>query len=329
MKDKIAIALIGAGRIGAMHARLIVAHPQAQLSAVYDANMDIAKKVAQDNGTTPAKDITDAIANCDAVFIASATHTHCDYIEQAAAMGKPILCEKPIDLDIKRVEQCRQKLPADALVQIGFNRRFDPGHAAMCKRASNGEVGHIEKLIITSRDPAPPAHAYLDECGGLFHDMMIHDFDLARFVLPEEPVRIVTTAAALVLPERDDADTAMALMQTKSGLMCHINCSRRAVYGYDQRAEVFGEKGMLISGNRTATEVSAYHAQVSDARDPLLNFFIERYADSYRLQLDAFIECIKGKTTPSPSFEDGRRALIIANAAKESLQSGQWIDVSF
>lgn len=326
----LSIALIGAGRIGGMHAEHIAAHPRARLVAVYDSNRAAANAVA-------AKCNAEAVADADAVFtvanallIASSTATHCDYLERAAAAGVPALCEKPPDIDIARVNACRKTLAAhNARVQLGFNRRFDPSHAALQMRAASGEIGKLEKLIITSRDPAPPSAGYLAACGGLFRDMMIHDFDLARFILGEEPARVFAAGAALVMPDAGDVDTAMVIMQTDSGALCHINCSRRAVYGYDQRVEIFGENGMLVSNNRTTTQVTHYDARHTDARAPLHNFFVERYADSYRLQLDAFIEVVENDAPPSPSFEDGRRALLLAEAAEQSIKNERWAAVDF
>lgn len=335
MTTMLSIALIGAGRIGTMHAQHIVAHPRARLSTIYDANTTVATEVANTFSVATAATVQAAIASADAVLIASPTATHCDYLEMATAANKPVLCEKPPALDIARVDECCHYLAAQGnpLVQLGFNRRFDPGHAALAARSASGEIGKLEKLVITSRDPAPPSEQYLSTSGGLFRDMMIHDFDLARFILRDEPTKVFATGSALVIPEicarTDDVDTAMAIMQTASGMLCHINCSRRAVYGYDQRIEVFGESGLLISGNRTATQVTYCGAQSTDKREPLLNFFIERYADSYRQQLDAFIDAVENQSPPSPSFEDGRRALLLANAAEESMHSGQWATVNF
>lgn len=328
-----------------MHAVNLAAHSRFHLAAVFDSNADAAQKTANACNTnamvtTTANDIfnNDAL---DAVFIASSTPTHCDYIVQAVQAGKAVLCEKPLDLDITRIQRCADELAALPNVpplQLGFNRRFDPGHAAVINSVRDGELGELgelgalEKLIITSRDPAPPPAAYIATSGGIYRDMMIHDFDLARALLPQEPTRLFAADARLFMPADvagDDADTAMVIMQTDGGVLCHINCSRRAAYGYDQRVEAFGAKGMLISGNRTATQVERHNAQATAAREPLLNFFIERYAESYRHQLDAFAEAVTNQTAATPSFEDGRRALILANAAEESRRRGCWVDINY
>ncbi len=331
--ENINIALIGLGRIGQLHALNLAAHPQFSLASVYDISTDVANDTAQKYNTVVALS-TDEIfadANIAAVMIASATATHCDLIEQAVHAGKAVLCEKPLDLDSARVHRATETLAdyPQAIVQIGFNRRFDPGHAALIARTHTGDIGTIEKLIITSRDPGMPPAAYLTASGGLFHDMMIHDFDIARAVLNEEPIAVCAAGSALVAPDActaaNDVDTAMVILQTASGALCHINCSRRAVYGYDQRIEAFGSEGMLISGNRTATQVEAYNAQCSANREPLLNFFTDRYADSYRLQLDHFAAAVREETSPQPSFADGTRALLLADAARTSLADGGWV----
>lgn len=342
----LSIALIGAGRIGTMHAQHIAAHPRARLVAVHDANADIAHALGAQFNAESCADPQTAIHIGDALVVASPTATHCDYMESAARAGKPVLCEKPPDLSVERVNACRDALAAceNPQVQIGFNRRFDRTHATVQMRTAGGEIGKLEKLIITSRDPAPPPDDYLATCGGLFRDMMIHDFDLARFILRDEPVRIFAAGAALVTPavvsstasfttpstdstEVDTlaVDTAMVIMQTASGVLCHINCSRRAVYGYDQRVEVFGEKGMLISDNCGAAQVAHYNDKHTAAHPPLPEFFLQRYWESYRRQMDAFIESVENSNAPSPSFEDGRRALLLAEAAEESMHSGQWV----
>lgn len=325
-------ALIGLGRIGRLHADNLMAHPRFRLCCVYDTDEQLARTVARQYELTVASDAAAIFADAaiNAVVIASPTATHCDLIEQAAQAGQAILCEKPVDLDSRRARQCAAVL-ADLtapVVQIGFNRRFDPGHAALIKRVKDGDIGALEKVIITSRDPDLPSADYLAASGGLFHDMMIHDFDMARALLPQEPARVFTAAAALAAPavceQVGDVDTAMAILQTDSGILCHINCSRRAVYGYDQRLEAFGSAGMLLSNNRTQTPLEWSHRAATACREPLLNFFMQRYADSYALQLDAFAAAAGGEAAPSPDFTDGLRALQLADAAREAMQSGQW-----
>ena len=327
--------LFGAGRIGSMHARNLAANPRVELAYVYDIDEPAARKAAEGAGARVAPDMTTILtdASVDAVLIASPTNTHVDLIRQSAKAGKAVLCEKPIALDIALVNQCRDQI-ADCKVpiQIGFNRRFDPGHRALREAVQAGEIGRIEKLIITSRDPAPPPIDYVKISGGLFRDMMIHDFDLARFVMGEEPTEISAMGSALVNPDiasLGDIDTAMVVMKMTSGALCHINCSRRAVYGYDQRIEAFGPGGMLLSNNRTRTTVERYGKQATAAREPLLNFFIERYSEAYFNQVNAFVDAVEQGGAVAPSFEDGRRALILANAAGESLETGRSVKVVY
>ncbi|WP_027133325.1 inositol 2-dehydrogenase [Geminicoccus roseus] len=327
--------LFGCGRIGRMHADTIAAHPRAELRMVYDVVPAAAEAVAGRHGCVAATEVDQLLESgeVDAVLIASSTDTHVDLITRSAKAGKAILCEKPIDLDIARVDACRDEIaPHKPILQLGFNRRFDPSFKAVQAGLAQGEIGKLELLVITSRDPGPPPAAYIKVSGGLFRDMMIHDFDLARFMLGEDPVAVSAMASVLVEPEigrLGDVDSAMVTMKAASGALVHINCSRRAVYGYDQRLEAFGERGMLQVDNRRATTVRRYAADGTDTRDSLLDFFIERYAEAYTAELDAFIDAIE-KGTPVPvGFEDGRRALILADAALQALKTGTTIDLKW
>lgn len=326
-------ALFGAGRIGAMHAANIAANPRAALHCIYDVHAPTAAKVAQAHGARVAADVAAALAEVDAVLIASSTDTHVDLITAAARAGKPILCEKPIDLDIRRVERCRQEIAGLGVpVQIGFNRRYDPSHRALAEAVRAGEIGALELLVITSRDPSLASMEYMRVSGGIFRDMTIHDFDLARFILGEEPVEVYATGSVKVEPalaEIHDVDTAMVVMKSVSGALVHINNSRRAAYGYDQRVEAFGSKGMVQSDNRRATTLRRYGAERTDAQDPLLYFFIQRYAEAYVDELNDFIDVVQKGKKPSVDFEDGRRALIIADAAWESLRTGRAVKVGY
>jgi myo-inositol 2-dehydrogenase/D-chiro-inositol 1-dehydrogenase len=323
-------ALFGAGRIGVLHAANIAAnHPRARLSCVYDTNTAAAQETAAKYGARVASSVEAALddAAIDAVLIASSTSTHVDLITASAHAGKAILCEKPIDLDIERVERCRREIAGTGVpVQIAFNRRYDPNHRAVREAVRKGDIGALELLVITSRDPGLPALSYLKGSGGIFRDMTIHDFDLARFILGDDPIEeVFATGSVLVNPglrEFGDVDTAMVVMKAASGALVHINNSRRAVYGYDQRVEAFGAKGMVASDNQRASTLTRSDAQATDAKEPLLNFFMERYARAYVDELNDFIDMVGGKRPPSVGFEDGRCALILANAAVESLRTG-------
>lgn len=328
-------ALFGTGRIGRMHARNLASLPGVELAWVYDVDAGSAAQAAAETGAAVATDPADITSDSavDAVFIASSTDTHCDLIEDAVAAGKAVLCEKPIDLGIERVEACRQKIGAAAgRVQIAFNRRFDPHHLAVKQAIQDGGVGRLETLILTSRDPGPPPLDYIKVSGGLFRDMMIHDFDLARFLTGEEPTEVTALGSAIISDEIKsvgDVDTAMVLMRMQSGALVHINCSRRCSYGYDQRVEAFGENGMAVEANPTATTVQRWGKGGTATNEPLLHFFIERYADSYLAEVRSFVDSLEKGVAPTPNYEDGRRALLLANAALESVKTGQTVKVDY
>ena len=324
-------ALFGAGRIGVLHAANIAAsHPRAALAYVYDTNLDAAARVAARHGARIASSVEAALADpaVDAVLIASSTNTHVDLIAASARAGKAILCEKPIDLDIERVERCQIDIAGTGVpLQIAFNRRHDRSHRAVRDAVHAGKIGALELLVITSRDPGLPPVPYLKDSGGIFRDMTIHDFDMARFILGDDPVEELHAFGSIMvepqLRELGDVDTAMVIMKAASGALVHINNSRRASYGYDQRVEAFGAKGMVQSDNLRASTIIHSDASTTDAKEPLLNFFIERYAQAYVDELNQFIDVVEGKSQPSAGFEDGRRALMLANAAWESLRSGR------
>ncbi len=327
------VGLIGAGFIGQMHARNLAAHAAIELAGIFDVDAEAARKVARATGSSAAASVAELLAEpaLDAVLVASSTPTHCDLIEAAAKAGKAVLCEKPIDLDMARVDACAQVVRATGTpVQIGFNRRFDPSHAALHTAVASGEIGRVEQVVISSRDPAPPPLGYVRVSGGLFRDMMIHDFDLARFVFGEEPREVYATGSVLIEPgigEAGDVDAAMAVLRMESGALCHINCSRRCAYGYDQRVEAFGEGGMLVSTNPTETSLERHTAGVTGARDRMHHFFVERYAEAYVRELDAFVKAVENGESPSPGFDDGRRALLLADAATESAATGRTVAV--
>ena len=329
-------AVLGTGRIGDMHAKIIHSLSDAEVTWCYDIDVDRAKKTAESVSARYTNDISKIFKsnNFDAVLIASLTNTHVELILKSAEYGKPILCEKPIDVDINKVEQCKKELlKFDVPIHIGFNRRFDPSHKYVKDSVHRGEIGDLELLVITSRDPGPPPpRPILEACGGLFRDTTIHDFDMARFILKEEPSEIFAMASNLVDPifaELNDYDTSMVIMKTKSGAMCHINNSRRTNYGYDQRVEAFGKGGMVQSNNLRPKEVSIFNDKATDQQDLLLWFFIERYKEAYQAEIEDFIKNIKNNDKPSVTFEDGRRALILANAAYQSLEAGKAIKVEY
>jgi myo-inositol 2-dehydrogenase / D-chiro-inositol 1-dehydrogenase len=329
----IGFALFGAGRIGAVHAANIAASSKARLLAVHDVDASAAEQIAARHGAKRAESAPIVLADgaVDAVLIATSTDSHVGLITAAAQAGKHIFCEKPIDLDIARVEQCRRQLAgAGVKVQIGFNRRYDPSHAALAAAVRAGEIGDLEQLIITSRDPDFAPLDYLRTSGGIFRDMTIHDFDLARFICQDEPIEVFAAGSIRIEPKleaMEDFDSAMVVMRTAKGALIHINNSRRAVYGYDQRVEAFGAKGMIVSDNLRATSIRRSTREGTDQRVPLLHFFIDRYSQAYARELDDFIDKIQTGGDPAVGFEDGRRAQILAEAALTSARTGRMVKV--
>ena len=320
------IAVIGAGRIGQIHARNIAAHPIAVLAGVADADPDAAQRLAAACGA-PVLSV-DAAFEADAVLIASPTPTHADYIERAASRKIAVFCEKPIDLDSQRVLACLDVARrAGVPLMVGFNRRFDPSFSALKRRLDAGEIGNLEILTIISKDPAPPPPSYVALSGGIFRDMMIHDLDMARFLLAEEPTEVRATASALVDPAigaAGDFDSAVVTLRTARGKICQIVNSRRASYGYDQRIEAHGSTGMLRAGNMTATTVEKADGG-GFATEPALPFFLERYAAAYRAELDAFVTAVRAGIAPRPDGDDGLQALLLADAATHSARTGETV----
>jgi myo-inositol 2-dehydrogenase/D-chiro-inositol 1-dehydrogenase len=320
-------AQFGAGRIGAIHAANLAASDSARLAHVVDVNATAAAALARRHGAR-ASDTATALADpaVGAVIIASSTDTHADLVIAAARAGKAIFCEKPIDLALPRVDAALAALRAAGVpMLVGFNRRFDPDFAELHRRIAAGAIGAVEQVVITSRDPGLPPIDYLRVSGGQFRDMTIHDFDMARWMLGEEPVEVFAIGAALVDPAvaaAGDIDTCMVLLRCASGRMAHINNSRRAAYGYDQRVEVHGSRGRLVAGNRVATTVEQADATAVTTDKPL-HFFLERYAAAYRTELGAFIDAV-ARGTPMPvGAQDGRQALVLAEAALRSLRENR------
>lgn len=329
------IAVLGCGRIGSMHARNIQSRPNARIACVHDIMPDSASRLAEELGAHAAASADEAIRSesVDAVLIATATDTHADFIERAVEAGKPVLCEKPIDLDLDRVKACRERVSGSGVpIQIGFNRRFDPGHRAAKTALDEGEIGDLHQVIITSRDPEMPPRSYCESAGGLLRDMTIHDFDLARHFLGAEPVEVFASAEGKVDPgmmaELGDHDMAMVFMKTEDGRQCHINNHRKAVYGYDQRVELMGSKGMLQSNNRKIHEMQRFGAEATGVSQPFQFFFIERYAESYIAELDSFIRSAESGGEPEVGFDDGYRALLLADAAYRSMRERRAVEVA-
>ncbi len=320
------MGLLGAGRIAGVHATAISSHPGSRLVAVSDINADAATKLAAQFGAEART--TDAILadpKINAVLIATSTDTHSDLIERATAAGKAVLCEKPVDLSLERARACLAKVtPMGMPIMIGFNRRFDPNFAALKAALQAGEVGKAELLSITSFDPAPPPVAYVKVSGGLFRDMMIHDFDMANFIMGETPVAISAVGSSIVDPAigaAGDVDTAVVTMTYADGRIAVIKNSRRAAYGYDQRVELLGSEGLLQAQNLLESSVvKSTKAGVTGAKP--MHFFLERYMPAYRAEWAAFVATVTESAANPVSLADGVAALAMAEAATRSAKTG-------
>lgn len=326
------IGLLGCGRIGQVHAHTIKELGDACVIAVSDAMPEAADRLAGEVGAeVRSSDAILAAGDIDAVVIGTPTDTHFDLIHGAARAGKAIFCEKPIDMSVDNIRACIEVVKdANVPFLTGFNRRFDPNFAALRARIGAGDIGAVELVTITSRDPAPPPISYIERSGGLFRDMMIHDFDMARFLMGEEFVRLHAMGAALVDPAigaAGDVDTAAVVLTTETGRICQISNSRRAAYGYDQRIEVHGQKGMLRAENQLETTVELA-TDGGFSRPPAQHFFLERYKAAYLAEIRAFVGAVANGTPPDPGIHDGLRAQILADAAALSLETGHPVDLA-
>jgi myo-inositol 2-dehydrogenase / D-chiro-inositol 1-dehydrogenase len=320
------LGILGAGRIGAVHARNAAASSRIELAAVSDVVSEAAAALSRETGALAVP--MDAVledSSIDAVLVATPTDTHAALSERAAQAGKAVFCEKPVDLDAARVRTCLARIEATGIpFFVGFNRRFDPSFASFKRRLDDGEIGAVETLSITSRDPSPPPIAYIERSGGLFRDMMIHDLDMACWLLEETPAKVHAVASVLVDPAiglAGDMDTAVVTLEFRSGKICQISNSRRATYGYDQRTEAHGALGLLEAGNRRDTTIRLANAN-GYVTDPAQPFFLERYAEAYRAELAAFAHCVTTGAKASPNGTDGLRALVLADAVTESARTG-------
>ena len=327
----IRVGLLGTGRIGRLHAETIASHSESSLHAVSDIDSESANELAIQYGVTvkPADDVI-SDPNVDAILIATSTDTHSEFIEKASSAGKAILCEKPVDLSLPRAKKCLDKVSAaNTPIMVGFNRRFDPNFAQLKKALDNGEIGKRELLTITSFDPAPPPNHIWKKSGGLYRDMMIHDFDLSSFIMGELPITISAVGHCLINPEigvDGDVDTAVVTMVYADGKIAVIKNSRRAAYGYDQRIEILGSEGLLQAENIIENSVvKSTKAGIVSAKPKY--FFLERYIDAYRAEWDAFVKSINDDEPIPVTLEDGVAALAMAEAATQSQNTGKSIQL--
>jgi myo-inositol 2-dehydrogenase/D-chiro-inositol 1-dehydrogenase len=326
------VAVIGAGRIGRIHAHNAWAEPRLNLRYVVDPVAAAAEALAAETGAATAT--LDAVLADPAVagiVVASSTDTHLEFSRRALAAGKAVFCEKPIDLDLARARAAADALDGPgAKLFMGFNRRFDPNFADLQARIAGGELGNLETLHIVSHDPSPPPLDYVRVSGGLFRDMTIHDFDMARWLLGEEPVQVYATGAALIDPkvaEAGDIDTAKVLLRTASGRICMISNSRRSGSGYDQRIEAFCARGLLRANNVSANTVESW-SETGPAGAPLQNFFLDRYAAAYRVEMSHFADLIAGTASPLVGYRDAIAALALAEGALASLKERRIVDLA-
>ncbi len=323
------VAVLGAGRIGAIHARNLSRQPGARIRYVVDPDRTAADALAAAVGaetTSPARVFDDPAIT--AVAICSSTDTHAEYILRATEAGKQIFCEKPVDLSVERARQCADAVDRSGVVcMIGFQRRFDPTFSRLKERLDGGEIGDPEVLIVTSRDPGAPPLDYIRRSGGIFRDMLIHDFDMFRWILEDEAAALHATASVLTDPaigEAGDADTTAVTIRTRGGRLCQINTSRRAAYGYDQRLEVHGSRGMLQAGNHRPSEVAASTDRAVSTDLPE-HFFLERYRVAYANEMAHFLAVLAGRESLRTTVADGVKALELADAAAGSWHEGRVI----
>ena len=325
MKNKmLKVGLLGAGRIAQVHAVNIAANPGSALVAISDIHVPTAETLAEKYGAAVRS--SEAIIqdpDVEAVLIATSTDTHSDLIEMATAAGKAVLCEKPVDLDLERAKACQAIVRTNGRpVMIGFNRRFDQNFAALKEALQDGEIGKPELLSITSFDPAPPPINYVKVSGGLFRDMMIHDFDMANFIMGERPENVIATGSSIVdaeIGKAGDVDTAAVMLAYSGGQIAVIKNSRRAVYGYDQRVEILGSDGLLQATNVLEnTVVKSTTAGVAASKPKY--FFLERYMQAYAAEWAAFVEAVSGAGAMPVTLDDGVAALAMAEAATRSAE---------
>ena len=327
-KNKINIALFGLGRIGQMHAQNLFDHNEFNLKYIFDIDNRLGKKFSKKYNCISI--IKPKIALNDKkvkiIFIATSTKSHLKFIQAAVKEKKIVFCEKPLDLDLKKINICKKKISSfKPQIQMGFNRRYDPSHHSLKQNLNKNKIGKLEKIIITSRDPSPPSLNYIKKSGGIFKDMMIHDFDLARYYAGNDKFEHIFATGKKFSDKKykkiNDLELATVVLKSKKGIQCIITNSRHCSFGYDQRVELFGTKGMMISDNQRDLETTFYSKNQTNIKVSFKDFFIERYAEAFKIQLDDLVKVYRKKIKPRSDFEDGRISLIMAETAKKSIIS--------
>ena len=335
-QNQINIALLGLGRIGQMHALNLINHAEFNLKYTFDIDKNLNNKLGKKYKSIPINNpnvaFNDKSIKC--IFIATSTKTHLNYIDKAVRNKKVVFCEKPLDLSLKKIDEYKKKLSKfHPKIQIGFNRRYDAGHNSLKKNLVNGKIGKLEKIIITSRDPAPPSADYLKNSGGIFKDMMIHDFDLARYYVGSDDFKHLFATGEYFKDKKfkkvKDLELATVVMKTRKGVQCVITNSRHCSFGYDQRVELFGSKGMVISENQRDLETTSYFKNSTGSKRSFKNFFIERYSEAFKNQLGDLARFCKKNIKPRANFEDGRKSVILAETANKSLKTKKFELIKF
>lgn len=335
MTRTLGLALLGAGRMAQVYGPKITAHPDLRLVRVYNHRMAGAQAACEAYGGTPSDDLAATLADpgVDAVVIATPSNTHLDYITAAAEAGKPVYCEKPMDLTMDRTIACLDVLDRHPVpFMLGFNRRFDPDNAALRAAVQAGDIGKLTFLMSWSREPSPPPIDYVRGSGGYFVDATIHDIDLLCWIAGERPEQVFATGSCLFDPQigaMGDADATMTTLKFPSGAMAHVNNSRQCAYGFDQRVEAFGTAGMVQTSNHRDDPLVRWTGAATDARGPLKHFFLERYDASFQHALDAFRVALETGSPPTPTAQDGRVALAIALACTQAMHSGQAVNPDY
>ncbi|MDD9923879.1 MAG: inositol 2-dehydrogenase [Boseongicola sp.] len=325
------IAVLGAGRIGQVHGKAVAATEGAQLVAVTDPFEKAAEELtSRFGGDVRSMEQIEADSDVDAVIICTPTDMHADLIERFSRAGKSVFCEKPVDLSVERVQNCLKVVEeTGSTLMVGFNRRFDPDFNALKNALDKGDIGKTELVAITSRDPGPPPYEYIERSGGIFRDMMIHDFDIARWLLDDEVETVYASGSVLVDEEignRGDFDTASVVLTTASGQQATITNSRRAAYGYDQRIEVHGSEGAAFAQNKHQSTVEVAGVE-GYTKPPLMDFFMDRYEAAYAIEIAAFVKAVSDGTEPPATGHDGLMALVLAEAADRSAREKSVISV--
>ena len=335
-KNIINIALFGLGRIGQMHAENLINHSEFNLKYIFDIDKKLSKRLSKKYQSIPIKNPSIAFKDksIKCIFISTSTKTHLKFIKEAVKNKKTVFCEKPLDLSLKKINQCKKNIAKyNPKIQIGFNRRYDPAHNSLKKNLLKGKIGKLEKIIITSRDPTPPSLSYLKTSGGIFKDMMIHDFDLARYYAGSDEFNSLFATGESFKDKKfkkiKDLELATVVMKTKKGVLCIITNSRHCSFGYDQRIELFGSKGMIISDNQRDQETVFYSKNSTNNKSTFKNFFIERYFEAYKIQLNDLAKLCKKNIKPLANFEDGRLSLILAETANKSLKTKKLEKIKF